>query len=182
MSPGRRLGLLIFAVLVPLLASAQTEYITATAVGQSINLGKNFQIQISIRDYSTPEETQILRDALKTNGSEGLSNALKRMKSHGNVSMPRTTGYELSYVRVYETPNGRMIRMVTNRKLGPGEAWTDAPSMEYTLGAFEININNNGKHTGIVYPSAKISLTPEGKIKIEPYGYPWTLVNIDDRK
>ncbi|MBZ5625442.1 MAG: hypothetical protein LAQ69_43115 [Acidobacteriia bacterium] len=95
--------------------------------------------------------------------------------------MPRTTGYELSYVRVFDTPNGRMIRMVTNRKLRPGEAWTDGPSMDYTLSAFEININNNGKHTGTVYPSAKISLSPEGRIVVEPWETPWTLVNIDDK-
>ncbi len=179
---GGRCLLITFLVLTPLLCSAQTEYITATTVGTGMNIGHNFQIQISIKEYSTPEEAQILKDALQNSGTEGLCNALKRMKSHGNVSMPRTTGYELSYVRVFDAPEGRIIRMVTNRKLRPGEVWTDGPSMDYALSAFEIHINNNGKHTGTVYPSAKISLTPEGKIHIEAYETPWTLVNIEDKK
>jgi len=184
MGLARRLGIIVFVALIPLLAVAQNlqpEYITATATGQGINIGRNFQVQIAIRDYSTPEETQILKDALKSKGPEGLSNALKRMKSHGNISMPRTTGYEISYARIYETPNGKLIRMVTNRKFSPGEAWTDKPSMEYALTAFEININKNGKHTGTMFSSAKISLSLEGRITVEPYETPWTLVSINPR-
>ncbi len=179
-----RLGLVVaFLATITLVCAAQDggAYISATSVGTGMQMGanSNFLIQISVREWSTPDEANILMDAYKSKGMKGLSAALSRMKSKGNISMPRTTGYEIVYARIFDTPTGKMIRMVTNRRITPGEVWNDSWTQEYALTALQINVNNDGKNTGTLIPAAQFTTNAEGKVEIEAMQDPWNLTNIE---
>ena len=160
----------------------QPETFQATAMGQSQQLGRMVSVNIIIDEYSTPEDQQILLQAFNTAGMKGLSNALGKMKSKGRLSITGTLGYEVNYIRSFPTETGRKIRIVTNRPIRFGEAWTDSRSSDYNLSALELEITNEkDKNTGILLPVCQFKLDKEKHIVIEAYRNPWKLVNIMDR-
>ncbi len=160
-------------------AQDQGAYISATALGQGTQMGQNFLIQISIREFSSTDDANTLMDVFKSKGMKALSNALSRMKSIGNISMPSTTGYEIVYARMFDTPNGKMIRIVTNRRITPGEVISDSWTQDYSLTAIEFDLNNDGKNTGTLIPATMFKIDESGKIQVEAMQNPWRLTNIE---
>ena len=157
------------------------ETFQATAMGQSTQLGRMHSVNIMIEEYSTAEDQQALLEAFNSKGMEGLSNALGKMKSNGRLSITGTLGYEVTYIRSFPTETGRKIRLATNRAIRFGEAWADGRSMDYNLSAVELEINNDGKSTGMLLPACKFKLDKENHLIIENYQNPWKLQNIQDR-
>ena len=181
-------GLLLVALLltaVTLAISAddrKVETIDATATGTSTQLGKTVNVKVTIYEFSTPEDRQILVDAFKKGQNQGLVNALTKMKAVGRIAITGTLGYDLSYIGLVPTDTGRKIRFVTNRLLRFGEVYNNTQSIAYNLTAGEIEINDKdkGKSTGVLYPAAQLAINKEGQLQIELRKNPWKLVNIID--
>lgn len=160
----------------------QRETFQAVAMGQAQQLGRVINVNIIIEEYSTPEDQQILLQAFNDAGMKGLSNALSKMKSKGRLAITGTLGYEVNYIRSFPTETGRKIRIVTNRPIRFGEAWTDSRSSDYNLSALELEISNTeGKNTGVLLPVCQFKLDKDKHIVIENFRNPWKLVNILDR-
>ena len=119
------LGLLMVGNIQGLGQRGKTETIDATASGSSTQLGKMFGVKISIYEFSSPEDREVLVQAFQKGQNDGLVNALEKMKSVGRIAIPGTLGYDLSFIREIVTPTGRTIRFVTNRKIAFGEAYWD---------------------------------------------------------
>jgi len=175
---------------------APEEY-QAQAMGQGMQLGQTFNVTIHIEEYSTPEERQVPVDAFTKSGSQGLFNALNKMKAKGRVAITGTLGYDISFARKLPTADGVKIRVLTNRPITFGETWTDSRSMDYNLSAFELDLSNEkGKGGGILLPAscfllpASCFLLPAcqftvnkktNEIEIDNFQNPWKLVNVLDR-
>ncbi len=155
----------------------------AQAMGQGTQMGQTFNVTIHIEQYSTPEERQVLVDAFTKSGSQGLYNALNKMKSKGQLAITGTLGYDISFVRKMPTADGFKIRVLTSRPITFGEAWTDSRSMDYNLSAVELEISNEkGKSTGTLLPAAQFTIDKKTKeLTIENYQNPWKLVDILER-
>jgi hypothetical protein len=182
-------GSLLFTVLlitaVTLAFSAddrKVETIDATAMGTSTQLGKTVNVKVTIYEFSTPEDRQILVDAFKKGQNQGLVNALTKMKAVGRIAITGTLGYDLSYIGLVPTDTGRKIRFVTNRLLRFGEVYNNTQSIAYNLTAGEIEINDKDKNksTGVLYPAAQLVINKEGQLQIELRKNTWKLVNIID--
>jgi hypothetical protein len=182
-------GALLFAVLlitgVTLAFSAddrKVETIDATAMGTSTQLGKTVNVKVTIYEFSTPEDRQILLDAYKKGQNQGLVNALTKMKAVGRIAITGTLGYDLSYIGLVPTDTGRKIRFVTNRLLRFGEVYNNSQSIAYNLTAGEIEINDKdkSKSAGVLYPAAQLVINKEGQLQIELRKNTWKLVNIID--
>ena len=162
--------------------TSEREFFQATAQGQSTQLGRQFSVNITIEEYSTPEDQQILLAAFDSGGMKGLVNALSKMKSKGRLAITGTLGYEVNYIRSFPTPTGRKIRLVTNRPIRFGEAWADSRSMDYNLSALELDISNEkDKNTGILLPACQFKIDKDKHLAIENYRNPWKLVNVQQR-
>jgi hypothetical protein len=161
---------------------APEEY-QAQAMGQGTQLGRTFNVTIHIEEYSTPEERQVLVDAFTKSGSQGLFNALNKMKAKGRVAITGTLGYDISFARKLPTADGVKIRVLTNRPITFGEAWTDSRSMDYNLSAFELDLSNEkGKGTGILLPACQFNVNKKtNEIEIDNFQNPWKLLNVLDR-
>jgi hypothetical protein len=155
----------------------------AQAMGQSTQMGQTFNVTIHIEEYSTLEERQALVDAFNKSGSQGLFNALNKMKSKGQLAVTGTLGYDISFVRKLPGPDGFKLRVLTNRPINFGEAWTDSRSMDYNLSAVELDISNEkGKSTGVLLPACEFIIDKKtGELTVEEYRNPWKLVDILDR-
>jgi hypothetical protein len=181
-------GLLLAALLLTAVSIAiaaddrKTETIDATAMGTSTQLGKNINVKVTIYEYSTDEDRQILIDAFKKGQNQGLVNALTKMKAVGRIAITGTLGYDLSYIRLIPTPTGRKIRFVTNRLLRFGEVYANTQTTAYNLtaGEFDINDSDKDKSAGVLFPAAQLVINKEGQFEFQLNKNPWKLVNIID--
>ena len=165
-------------------AQDKCETIDATAQGTSTQMGKIINIKLTICGNSTPEDRQVLVDAFKKGKNQGLADALQKMKGVGRISLPGTVGYELAYVRTIPTPTGREIRFVTNRRIAFGEAYNSTRSMDYSLtaGRLLIDDKDKDKSSGQLYPAAELKVNKKGELEWNLYQNPWKLNNIIDWK
>jgi hypothetical protein len=176
-------ALLLTAVTVALSAEdRKPATIDAIAMGTSTQLGKQVNVKVTIYEFSTDEDRQILIDAFKKGQNQGLVNALTKMKSVGRIAVTGTIGYDLSFIRLIPTPTGRKIRFVTNRMLRFGEAYYNTQSTAYNLTAGEIEINDSDKdkNGGVLYPAAQLVINKEGQLEFNLKQNPWKLTNIID--
>jgi hypothetical protein len=181
-------GLLVSALLLAAVTLARSaddrkvETIDATAMGTSTQLGKTIGVKVTIYEFSTPDDRQILVDAFKKGQNQGLINALTKMNSVGRIAITGTLGYDLSYIGLVPTDTGRKIRFVTNRLLRFGEVYNNSQSIAYNLTAGEIEINDQDKNksSGVLYPAAQLVINKEGQLQFELRKNPWKLVNIID--
>jgi hypothetical protein len=175
--------LLLAAVTLALSADdGKVETIDATATGTSTQLGQIVNVKVTIYEYSSDEDRQILIDAFKKGQNQGLVNALTKMKSVGRIAITGTLGYDLSYIRLVPTPTGRKIRFVTNRLLRFGEAYYNTQTTAYNLtaGEFDINDSDKDKSAGVLFPAAQLVINKEGQLEFQLNKNPWKLVNIID--
>jgi hypothetical protein len=121
-------------------------------------------------------------EAFKKGQSQGLAKALEKMKAVGRIQIPGTVGYQLSYIQMVPTENGRRIRFAANRKIAFGEAYADTRSKQYNLtaGEFDLNDKDKNKSTGTLLPAAQLILNDKGELQWELYKNPWQLVSIID--
>jgi hypothetical protein len=174
--------LLITSVAGSSFAREKAETIDATAMGTSTQMGRVGTVRIIIYDYSTPEDRQILMQAFQKGQSDGLANALGKMKAVGRIQIPGTVGYDLSFIRDIPTPTGRKIRFITNRKIAFGENYWDTQSRSFNLTAGEINIDkeNKDKSAGVLYPATQLIINKDGELQFDLNQNPWKLTNIID--
>jgi hypothetical protein len=167
---------------VPGFSREKNETIDATAWGTSTQLGRNVGITIVIYQYSTPADEEILVDAFQKGQNQGLVNALEKMKAVGRIAITGTLGYDLSFIKLIDTPTGRTIRFATNRPIRFGEAYYDTQSQYYNLTAGEINLNDQdkSKSNGVLYPAAQLTIGSDGQFTLELNKNPWRLGNILD--
>ena len=174
----------MLAIMLPGLAAAQVETIDATARGTSTQMGAVQNIKLVIQQFSTPEDRKMLVDAFQKGQSQGLADALEKMKPVGQIQIPGTVGYGVSYISMTPTATGRRIRFITNRKIAFGEAARDTRSKAYDLTAGEINIDDQNKKNskGTLFPATQLVVNDKGELQWELRKNPWQLVNIIDWK
>jgi hypothetical protein len=155
-------------------------YIQAQAMGQSTQLGRTFSITLIIEEFSTPEDQQALLTAFNEKKNEGLVNALNKMHTKGRMSITGTLGYDVAYIRQWKQPDGSTkYRLVTNRPITFGEAWSDSRSMDYSLSGVEIIMfPDKKKNSGTLLPAVQLKMNKENQLELETYQNPWKLVNI----
>jgi hypothetical protein len=182
-------GLLLIALLgLPGAARAQDrtkpETIEATAQGTDTQAGREFAVTLIIYEYSPRADKQILVDAFEHGKDQGLYNALSKMKAVGRIAVTGTIGYDVSYIHMTPTPNGRKIFFVTNRLLRFGEVYWDTRSSSYNLtaGDFDLNDEDKSKSTGFLYPEAQLVINKQGELQWNLVGNPWKLIDVIDWK
>jgi hypothetical protein len=180
-------GVMSFVLLTSSISSAQklpkSIYIQAQAMGQSTQLGQTFGVTLIIQEYSTADDQKALLGAFNEKQNEGLVNALTKMNSKGRLSITGTLGYEVTYIRQFPLPDGSTkIRLVTNRPIRFGEAWSDSRSMDYNLSAMEIILfPDKKKNSGTLLPACQFKIDKENQLQIELLQNAWKLVDIMKR-
>ena len=154
--------------------------IQATAMGTSTQMGKIYNINIHIEQFSTPDDQKALIDAFARSGQEGLLDILEDMKAKGRVRFASGgVGNDVKYIVELPSESGRRFRLVTDRNIGFGELYEGTRSRDYSVGAIELVLTPDGKGSGTVLPACKLTVDKKTKeIKIETYQNPWNLTNL----
>src|SRR5271169_2951557 len=163
------IGLLMLASALAFSRGPKTETIEASAMGTGTQMGQVIGVTLDIYEWSTPEDRQILIDAFTKGQNQGLVNALSKMKAVGHCSITGTLGYDVSYIRLTNTPTGRKIVFATNRQIRFGEAFFDTQSQYYNLtaGEFDLNDTDKNKSTGFIYPAAQLTVDKQGQLQMD---------------
>jgi hypothetical protein len=158
-------------------------YIQATAMGESTQLGRSASITLIINELSSPDDQKVLIEAFNAKKNEGLVNALTKMSSKGRMMITGTVGYDVNYIRKFSQPDGSTkYRLVTDRPIAFGEAWSDSRSMDYSLSFIEVILAPNKKNnSGTMYPASELKLDKENQLQLDLNQNPWKLVNIQLR-
>jgi len=162
-------------------ASAQkvNKHISANAFGTSTQMGRIVMVDVRISELATGADQKNLLEAFSENGSEGLVNALEKMRSMGRVSITGTIGYDLKYVRYIQNKDGsKTVRFITDRPVTFGEHWGMTRSQDYNMTMGEISISASGKTKGTLIPAGRLKLNKEKQIEIEAFQNPWDLRQI----
>jgi len=164
------------------LAAAQVETLDAIARGTSTQMGKKFNVKVSIDQFSTPEDRQKLIDAFQKGGHDELARTLSKMKAVGRIRLPSNTGFPIAYAQSIPTPTGRKIRFATDRVLTIYENAQNTRSKGYdvTFGEIEINDQDKNANTGVLYPAVKVTMNKQNELQFDLFQNPWKLTNIID--
>lgn len=173
----------LFPALAGMATSVQAQKkmtIQATAMGTSTQLGRMYDVNIYIQQYSTPDEKQALIDAFKRKGQDGLVDVLEDLKPKGRVRFSSGgVGNDVKYIMELPPQKGaRRLRLVTDRILAFGELHQGTRSRDYSVGAIELVLTPDGKGSGTVLPACKLTVDKKKKqLEIETYQNPWKLTN-----
>ena len=175
---------LVLAVTAPGFARDKYETIDATAWGTSTQMGAHADITITIYEWSTAADRQVLVEAFQKGQNQGLVNALTKMKAVGHIAITGTLGYDLAYIRLIPTSTGRKITFVTNRQIKFAEAYADTQSQAFNLSAGELDLNDQDKtkSTGMLAPAAQLIINDQGKLQVDLRENPWRLSDFIDWK
>ena len=154
--------------------------IQATAMGTSTQMGKIYNVNILIEQFSTPDDRKALIDAFTRSGQDGLVDVLEDMKPKGRVRFASGgVGNDVKYIIELPSKSGRRFRLVTDRNIAFGELYAGTRSRDYSVGAIELALTPDGKGSGTVLPACKLKVDKKTKeIEIETYQNPWKLTNL----
>jgi len=154
--------------------------IQATAMGTSTQMGKMYNVNIHIEQFSTPDDRKALIDAFARSGQDGLIDVLEDMKPKGRVRFASGgVGNDVKYIIELPSESGRRFRLVTDRNIAFGELYRGTRSRDYSVGAIELVLTPDGKGSGTVLPACKLTLDKKTQqIEIETYQNPWKLTNL----
>jgi len=178
------IALLMFGSPLAFSGGPKPETIEGSAMGTGTQMGQVIGVTLEIYDFSTPEDRQILIEAFEKGRNQRLINALSKMKAVGHCSIVGTLGYDVSYIRMTNTPAGRKIVFVTNRQIRFGEAFFDTQSQNFNLtaGEFELNDSDKNKSAGSLYPAAQLVIDKEGQLQFDLNQNAWRLADVLDWK
>jgi hypothetical protein len=146
---------------------------TGNAIGWSGPVaGKTARLTMVINHWTTDLETKKLYETLMEDGSQALLKAM-REREVGYVAYTGTLRWPLNIARMFKLEDGKtLIRLVTNRPILWWEIAAATPrSRDYEFGYIEFTIDEEqNKGEGYLIHTAKIDLTPEGKVSIETLG------------
>jgi hypothetical protein len=157
----------------------------ATAFGQAgSTAGKSFGLTVSIDNLTDDNSVQALADALLQKGQDGLVDALESMKGIGRVAPTGSVGTQVEFVRIRPTKDGgQHIVLVANRPISFPELFNGTRSTDYKFGIVMLNLDKDGKGTGIFAPLCKIKFNKKKELEIENYGQkPFRLANVYRQK
>jgi hypothetical protein len=153
----------------------------ATAVGQAGSMaGRTFGLNIYITGWTTNQQVKDYISVLKEKGPDGLVNAMEKTSDVGRLSPTGFVGSGFRFARYRPTANGGLhIVMVTNRPMSFGELYRGGRSTDYQFGIVVLDVDKNGKGTGLLAPVCKIKFNKKNDLEIENYGQkPFRLANV----
>lgn len=152
-----------------------------TAMGQAGSAaGKTFGLKVSVEGITSDAQIQELLGTLKHKGPSGLVSAMDNMKDVGRVAPDTSVGTGVRVVQIRAAENGgEHIVLVTNRPISFAELYQGTRSRDYPFGIVVLDVDKDGKGSGLFAPLCKIKFNKKSELEVEHYGQkPFRLTNV----
>lgn len=127
-------------------------------------------VDINIERWSTPEERDRLKGALREGGPDLLLKELRKLDETGRILTPGDVGSPLRFVWQMPLPDdGRRIIIATDRRIGFFEAVNRPRSADYPFLLLDLRLGADGKGQGKLLPLARIQVNDDHLVEIENY-------------
>lgn len=136
-----------------------------------VNLGGNLpsgtgMMWMTVERWSTDQEREALLRGLQAGGTKGLVDAMHKMNK-GYVRFQDSLRWKVNHAVSVDTPEGRKVRLVTERPITFVETANSLRSQDFPVGVLEFTLPADGKPgTGVLIPAAKVTIS-EAKKSIE---------------
>ena len=151
-------------------AKSKRESYAGVVVGTGGRIGgQTLNLDIHIDKYTSDQEIQEYLVLLQESGQDELRKTLAQI-SVGRIAPVATPGTDLAIARIYQTDEGKVIRLLTPRPVSFFEAYRSGRSMDYPFTILEIRLNQEGKGEGSIMAGAQLRFDKEGQLNIKSYG------------
>lgn len=150
-----------------------------------LNTGRTGPVEMDVRRWSTAAEREGLVQTLFKQGSDGLLDELRDMRSVGRIYTPGSIGYDLRYAEQRRLPDGgREIILATDRPMSFWEIVNSPRSSQYPFTWVQFQMRADGKGEGKLAVAARIiGEEADRLIEVEDFAiHPVRLQNIRSRK
>ena len=131
--------------------------------------GKTNYIDFHADRYASDAEIEAFQKALTDGGDKGLFETMSDAKPIGWVRIGGNTRYHLRLIRSIDTPEGRIIRGITDRPISFAEIIRPTRSKNYSYGIIELSLDPQGEGDGSIIAAAKINFNGHS-VEIESLG------------
>lgn len=149
---------------------AVPEFYHATAVDTTGVTGGSslFELEITVKRYSTIAESEALQAVYAKRRQEGLLSAIQKAPAIGSFRVPGNLSYELRYaIHFMGRDNRRRIILVTDRPVGFLEASARPRSLDYPFLVIELRVDDSGVGEGQIMFPAAVGFERANQINIE---------------
>jgi hypothetical protein len=138
----------------------------------SVDRGSATIVDITIREWTSPEERQALIEAFVEGGNRGIYDFLAGRKEKGYLQISGSLAYDMRYAYQFEADGKRQVVLATDRSIHLGELRRNSRSLDYSISLVILEIDNaTGEGSGMLAIGAELSVDKEtGKIQIEVPG------------
>lgn len=177
------LSVFLLAGLATIAQAGEKEEFTGRVIGWATpGSTKTTTFTMVVDKWTTDEERQKLVQVLQEGGSDALLKEMRKMEV-GYVRGPQTLRWRLNIASSFQTDEGRVVRLVTERPVSFGEATAATRTRDYEFGVIQFTLDEEGKGEGALIPTAKIYFDKEGKLNIEALGTgPQKLTSVKAKK
>ncbi len=128
-------------------------------------------VQISVSEWTTPEERQMLIDYVKAEGSLHLDDKLQSLSNKGRVNRAGEMGINWRYAYRFAKDGGSTIVLATNRPVSLREAsGQGVVGKAYNITLAIIELDEEGMGAGTLMIGAELGFGADGKLEIGNVG------------
>jgi hypothetical protein len=144
--------------------------------------GNTIGVTLIVYNYSTSANLQVLSLAFQQGQDRGLATALSKTKAVGLCTITGDLSFDVAFIQMVPTPEGRQITFIANRPLQSDEVnpSSDSQSFDLMVGQFDMNDTDNSKSTGFLYPASRLAVDEHGAFHYDLAGISWSLVTVLD--
>ena len=149
----------------------KSEQYSAVVLGVSGRMGgASSFLTIWINEYTSDAEMKEHAALLKAKGQDELEKKLEKL-DRGRVALTGITGVNLAIARSIPNPKGgRILRLVTDRRMSFPELRYSGRSTDYPFTIIELTVDDQGKGSGAVIGAAKVKFNKQNVLEIESFG------------
>ena len=125
------------------------------------------RFKVRILRWTTDEERVQLKAALTSGGSKALIDAMEKIEPAAYFQVDMELRYPIRVASTWETEKGRMVRLATDRPIGPREAYARTRSMDYPVGIVEFLLPPEGKGEGILLGAVDVGFDDKGQLEVK---------------
>lgn len=143
---------------------------------------KAITINITVNDYTTPEEVTLMKRLLREKGSMAFVDEFRKFdKGVINFKSARGLNMRINAAHSYDTDTGRRIVVFTER-----QAWDTESEIRITgtfmFMAIVLELDERGGGKGKFYPGVNIKLDDDGYVIIDTFQSPKLLMGARQTK
>jgi hypothetical protein len=133
--------------------------------------GRTSIVEISVNEWTTPEERQMLIEFMRQEGTLGLRDKLQELSTKGHINAQGQMGIDWRYAYRIEKAGGSTIVLGADRPVNVQEAIDrGATSRAYNVTMAVIELDESGKGAGTLFLAAELGFDADGRLRVTGVG------------